>query len=220
MRFSYVSILSVFTLLLAQLVSSFTFQENGWALRKESDGIKVYTRKSPGVTVKEVRVTGTFPSSLSSIVSILQDKQSHPSWIYHCKSAKELKRISDLEQYCYQEISLPWPCENRDLVTHYQIKQDSSTKVVHIYVSGAPNYIPPVDGLVRIQSVSAQWTITPKGPKNTAVEYVVNVDPGGNIPTWLINMGVMEGPYETLINMKAKLQEPKYALATLSFIKN
>ncbi len=199
---------------------SSTFQENDWVLRKEADGIKVYTRKSPGVTVKEVRVTGIFNNSLSSIISLLQDKQSHPSWIYHCKSAKELKRVKGLEQYCYQHIELPWPCEDRDMVTNYKIQQDSSTRAITIFVTGVPDYVPEVDGLVRIRKVSAKWTIIPRPDKTVYVDYVVNVDPGGNIPTWLINMGVTEGPYDTLIKMKAKLKEKQYASASLSYIKD
>jgi hypothetical protein len=202
------------------LITSWNIQDNDWALRRESDGIKVYTRKSPGATVKEVRVTGVFTNSLSSIVSLLQDKESHPSWIYHCKSAKELKHVHNLEQYCYQEIELPWPCEDRDMVTNYKIQQDSSTKAITIYVTGVPDYIPEVPGLVRIRKVSAKWMIRPRPDKKVDVEYVVNVDPGGNIPAWLINMGVTEGPYDSLIKMKAKLQEKKYAQATLSYIKN
>ncbi len=220
MRFFSLSFQALSGLLLVLVLSASTFSDNDWVLRKESNGIKVYTRKLPGVTVKEVRVTGVFVNSLSSIVSILQDKESHPSWIYHCKEAKELKRINDLEQICYQEIELPWPCENRDLVTNYQIRQDSLTREIKIYVTAMPDYIPKKPGIVRIKMVSAQWTITPKPDKTVLVDYVVNVDPGGSIPGWMINMGVTDGPYETLINMKEKLKEEKYATATLSYIKD
>ena len=39
------------------------------------------------------------------------------------------------------------------------------------------------------------------------VSYFLNVDPGGSIPAWLVNLAVAEGPYESFRNLKRQLSE-------------
>ena len=41
------------------------------------------------------------------------------------------------------------------------------------------------------------------------VNYVIHVDPGGQIPTWIANLFSTQGPYETFKNLKDRLEHQK-----------
>jgi hypothetical protein len=63
---------------------------------------------------------------------------------------------------------------------------------------------------VRIPRSIGNWTITPTGKNQVRAEYVLEVDPMGTIPAWLINLFATKGPLETFRNLKVHVQKDKY----------
>jgi hypothetical protein len=39
------------------------------------------------------------------------------------------------------------------------------------------------------------------------------LDPGGEVPSWIINLFISEGPYTSLVKLKQRIGLPKYAQA-------
>ena len=66
---------------------------------------------------------------------------------------------------------------------------------------------------------SAQWIIIPEKNGVLNAEYRLLVEPGGNIPAWLVNLAVVDGPFDTNLKMKEWLFKEKYQKAKVSFIK-
>jgi hypothetical protein len=52
------------------------------------------------------------------------------------------------------------------------------------------------------------------------VEYTLHVNPGGTLPTWLVNMFATQGPTEIFSKIKTQLEKSKYKNAQVAFIKN
>jgi hypothetical protein len=50
------------------------------------------------------------------------------------------------------------------------------------------------------------------------VEYQLLVNPGGNVPAWIVNMAVIDGPFETGVNMREWIKKEVYQKAKLSYI--
>lgn len=189
--------------------------DEDWKLKKEEDGINVYTRDRAGSNLKDIKVTCSYESSLSAFVYVLSQKEDYPEWIYSCSESKVLKVVSPLESYHYQVTDAPWPVDDRDLIIHQKIKQNSNG-TVEIFASGSPDYIPEKRKRVRVPDYKAHWKIVPEGKNLLSVEYYISLDPGGSIPDWIINMGVTEGPFKTMKNLKERL--PLYQEKTVSFI--
>jgi hypothetical protein len=61
----------------------------------------------------------------------------------------------------------------------------------------------------------AQWTITPLKDGSLSLEYQLLVDPGGSVPAWLVNLAVVDGPFETMSALREKVKEKKYQEAVL-----
>jgi len=188
-----------------------------WNLKKDENGVKVYTRYADNSKLKEVRTVNVVESSLSGIVALLLDVKNYPNWIYACSEAATLKTVNDHEEYHYQVTHLPWPLSNRDLIWHFNITQDPATKIVNINNTSEPKLIPEKNGIVRVERVQSSYKLTPLDSGKVNVEFEIFVDPGGSIPTWLINANIVTAPYKTSVAMVKQL--PNYQKASFAFIK-
>ena len=190
-----------------------------WRLKKCDKGIAVYTRHAENSKLKELKSIFIVKTSLSSIVALINDFDSYPEWVYRCNKSYAVLKISDLEFIQYQSVKAPWPVENRDIVMHKKISQDPNTKVITQRVNGMPDYLPKVDDHVRVKLFRASWVLTPIKGGMVNVEYQLLVDPSGSIPSWLVNLAAVDGPYDTEIKMMELLKKEKYQKAKLSYIK-
>lgn len=180
-----------------------------WALKKEKDGIQVFIRNRVGSSLKDIRVTCTFKSTLGGIVHILTSKGEYKEWIYACSESYLLKDNGFFESYHYQVTDAPWPVEDRDLVLHTVVKQNMPTRQVEIMVKNVTDILPEYSGKVRVPYYDAYWKITPLGEGLVEVDYTISLDPGGNVPLWVINLAVSEGPLKTMQNFRSRLEKYK-----------
>lgn len=210
--------LGVLVLLVTQ--SNFLNAQQDWELKKDENGIKVYTKDIPGSDFKEIKTTTNFNSSLSGIVGLLTDISSHKLWIYRCKESKLIKTVSSSELYYYMETEVPWPASNRDGVIRFKFTQDSISKVVTVASKNINGLMPEIDGVIRVPKFIASWTLTPKKDGTVDAVYQLNVDPAGSVPAWIINMFAVDGPYESLTNMKKLLAKNNYESSKFDFIKD
>jgi hypothetical protein len=120
--------------------------------------------------------------------------------------------------YYYSEVNIPWPVSNRDFIAQLKAVQDPHTRVVTIYGPTLPDYLPIKKDIVRVAQAEGKWVITPTTKNHIKVEYTLRMDPGGNIPPWLINLFATKGPYESFKNLTIQIQKPAYVNAHLPFI--
>lgn len=192
--------------------------QKDWTLKLDKQDVKVYTRNQENSNLKAIRVSCDLNTTLTKLTAVIFDVNAGTEWVYSTKSCSLLKQVSPSELYYHSEVSLPWPFSNRDFVAHLIAQQDPVTKVVTIDGPVAPDYIPEKKGIVRVRRSSGKWVISPKGFNLVHLEYMLETDPGGSIPAWLVNMFVTKGPFETFKKLKTQLQKPKYASVKLSFI--
>jgi hypothetical protein len=188
-----------------------------WQLKKETEGIRIFTRKEDSSNYRSVKVECTIQCSTAALVSVLLDIGRNQEWVYHVKSAHLLKKFSDHELVYYSEFITPWPFTNRDLISHLKAEQTSAGALT-IESHGEPNYLPVKKGIVRIPFSHSTWTITPVTTTSQKLEYIIQFDPGGAIPAWLTNMFLTDGPSETFKRLKERVRLPEYQNAHLSFL--
>lgn len=187
-------------------------QEN-WKLAEDQQWIKIYKRPITNSKIKSIKVICTLQASISQLLAAIMDVQSCGEWVYSSKTNILLKQISPLELIYYSEVSVPWPVENRDYVVRVKAEQDPQTKIVTVNSPCIPGYVKEKPGKVRIKESVAQWTIIPIGKNQVKVEYILEVDPLGNIPAWLVNLFAAKGPYETFKALKVHVQKDVYKRA-------
>jgi len=99
---------------------------------------------------------------------------------------------------------MPWPVADRDAVLIGT--RSSFGQSVQITLESKPDMVSPVDGKVRIEKISGNWTLTPEGEDKVKVSYEMNIDPGGDIPKWIVNSMTVDLPFHTLSKLRALVE--------------
>jgi hypothetical protein len=207
-------------LLLYLFVTLHAGAQKTWELKKDQDGIRVYSRIDDSSRFDDVKVEVTLPGRLSSLAALILDIGNYPNWSFNSAKVYVLKRVSPSELYFYSLIRSPWPASDRDLAVHLHLNQDSSTRKLYISADEIANYIPPKKGIVRVPLSNERWIVTPLPGERIKISYELRLDPGALAPSWLINLFSTKGPYETFCHLREQLKQPKYHDAILPFIRN
>ncbi|MDP9077263.1 MAG: START domain-containing protein [Bacteroidota bacterium] len=212
----YRAIITLILLLRISVVSA----QSEWKLKTEKDGIKVYISTVSTSKFKAVKVDCELNTNLSQLIMVLLDVKNCVEWLDHTKSCTLIKQVSPSELYYYSEVSIPWPVQNRDFVAHLTVHQNAETKVVTMDGPSVNGMVPVKDGIVRVRSSKSLWILTPVGNNRVRVVYTLQVDPGGSVPAWLVNMLAGESPLKSFQNLMVELKKPAYQHPELGFIKN
>lgn len=187
-------------------------------LKKDSDSIRVYTCASTQSRFKMIRATFTIDAHLSELAAFILDVQNYTSWQYNTADSKLIQKVNDNEVLYYAHITAPWTVSDRDMVVRLKIVQDSKTHVVTITAKSTAGLVPENEKMVRVPLSDAKWTVVPVGPSRLEVDYHIQIDPGGSIPAWMINMVAAQAPYVSFKNLKDKIHARKYVPGEVPFI--
>ena len=176
-----------------------------WELKKDKNGIRVYTMDKDSSKFKRVKVECEVIGTLAKLDSILQAVENNKNWVYSTKTSHRVKTISDKEFLYYAETSMPWPLENRDVVIHMWLNYDSIQNMLFVTAKGEPNALPKKENKVRLPYFYGRYEATQKTNDRLGIVYYLEVDPGGSTAPWLVNMFVSKGPYETFYNLSKML---------------
>lgn len=210
-------IIAVMGALLFTFSSQLFAQDNEWKLVSDQNDIKVFTRHSEGSDFKEVRVKTIIDSPVEILMATLGDVENYTNWVYKCKTSYKLKTNKENGYVYYSETQMPPMINNRDLVVHSRQWIDEATGITYSVSKAALEEKPIENGIIRIEEFESKWKIEPLDATRTAVDYVICTNPGGNLPAWLVNMGITVGPTQTMKNLKeviAKKNKQFYALKT------
>ena len=186
-------------------------------LRKDAQGIKVYSCNVEGSKFKGIKANFELDANLHQVVSALYDVPSYTKWQYHMISAKLVNQGVDELMY-HSEVSAPWPVSNRDMVVRLHFNYDSIAKVLLVNAIGLPSTLPTVPDVIRIPYFKARWTIQESTLNKLLVQYELDIDVGGSIPAWLMNMAQAEGPFETFSKLKEQLKRQQYKRKEYPFL--
>ncbi len=194
--------------------------QNDWQLKKDEDGIKVYTKATENSHYNELKVEMTLTATLSSLAALILDIDNYHNWSFNMEKTYALKRVGPGDLYFYELIHSPWPASDRDLPVHLQINQDPRTRSMFVRSVCVPDLVPPKKDVVRVPLSVEQYIVTPLPDGKIRIEYQLKLDPGAGAPAWLINLFSVKGPFETFSHVRQQIQRPAYRDAILPFIKN
>ncbi|SHM71065.1 START domain-containing protein [Mucilaginibacter sp. OK098] len=186
-------------------VFSAVIAQGSWELKKNENGIAVYTRKPATGNLKELRVVCELDATKAQLISTLQDIGNYNDWVYSNKKSEILKSLNPHKIIYYTESRLPWPIKDRDLVVQLDI--NSGPEILEIQAKSLPEYLPQNKKFVRVPYSLAKWKVTQANDNKLKVDYTFSVDPGGNIPSWLVNATMAIGPYNSFVKLRELLDK-------------
>ncbi len=182
-------------------------QSTDCVLKKDKDGIKVYTCKSDTSKFRSLRAEFIIENtSIEELQTFIFTVSRYVQWQYNTSEAVMLKKINSNEMIYRAVIDAPWPVDNRELIVQFSIVMHAAD-YTNFYIKTIPYEFPVVDDLIRVPFSQASWSIT-KVNNSLHVTYRMNIDPGGYVPAFFINMAMAEGPYQSFRSLK-KLIESK-----------
>ena len=194
--------------------------QNGWVLKKQEDGIKIYTRTQSNSKIKAIKVECIFNATLSQLAAVIFDINTNHQWVYRTKNYTVVKKNHPFDLYYYAEVETPWPVSNRDFIAHLKLSQNPVSRVMVVEAENAPYLLPQKQDIVRIMHSIGKWVVTVQNQTSIKAEYTLFTDPGGNVPSWLMNMFIADGPLESFQKLKEHLKKPVYANISLPGIRN
>lgn len=182
--------------------------ENAWELQRNDPQAKSWSQLDKSSGLQVCKVVADIKASLNGLVAIQRDAANYPKWMDGVKSSSILEQGDDF-YVTHTLVPSPWPVKDRDSVVRSNIRQQDDGKVI-IEFSATPQAVPPLKGHERVPNVLGYWHFTPLEAGMTRLEYVVMVDPGGKLPTWLVNKFALDVPYQSIKAMHKLAQDARY----------
>jgi hypothetical protein len=204
------SIRKYFFPILVLIIFSFDCFSQKWDLKKDKDGVKVYTRGIETSNIQEFKGEVIVKSNMSGVLKVIDSVGEYPKWMKNCCAGERLKKVSGSSGYNYYAIKAPWPVSDRDACTYYSLKQDTSSKVVTVTIKGVKDYLPQKSGRVRVPTLNGFWQLIPMAKGITKIVYQVHCDIGGLVPAAIINLYIADTPFSDLLTIKKIVESPLY----------
>lgn len=178
----------------------------------EASGITIYRLLDQSTGLYEYKVFGVLEGcSPALLADVYMDLDYRKTWDQH---VKELYiKECDGQMVAYWEVKYPFPLSNRDYVYTRQ-RRDLDVDGRKIYVILAQSVsvpqFPEKSGVIRVKQYKQSLAIESNSKKGSRVFMYYFDNPGGQIPSWLINWAAKNGVPNFLKDMvKACQNYPK-----------
>ncbi len=191
-----------------------------WQLQKDEQGIRIYLRDVPDSSIKEFKGEIRINAGLGSLLAVMDDTNACPEWIYNCKDPILLEKINFIERYNFQISKMPLFITNRGIIFQTFLSQDPVSKTVTMKMRASPEYcnnkktrscqyIKTLNFVPVLRSIG-YYKFIPESDGWVRVIWQQHIEPGGNLPAWLVNSLLTDMPYNTLNNLRDIVRSHNY----------
>lgn len=185
-----------------------------WSLSKEKDGILVYTAES-GSSYKMFKAEMIIDANLHGLIYLLKDAHAIPTWMDKVGEFEIFGKTDEFHWYSWSGVDMPWPVDNRDVVSKEVLKKSKNTYVIEI--SSSPDEIKDRNGYTRLRVSDGFWSFEKLANGKIKVIYQFLTIPEG-IPAWVVNLFIVDSPYTTLENMREMVKKEPYKSIELPYL--
>ncbi len=175
-----------------------------WTLESDKDGIKIYTREVRGSKLKQVRAVVSVHASMQTVVRALTDYPNYYKWMNNVTESYVVDHPADSVHYVYRFEDAPWPVQNRYHVDKMSV--DARETFTTVEFKSMPNYIDKSGEAIEIQRYEGSWKVSEITNNECQIEYILDENPGGYVPEWLVNYMAIDAPFKTLSNLRERLE--------------
>ncbi len=196
--------LVIFTCFLSLL--STTAAQKDWKIVSDKDNITLWTKDFPNSEIKQFKLKTVIKADFEKAYNVLKDVERMNLWYDRVSSVTLLKRNSPNEGIYLLEYGLPFPFENRIATIRGVIDYNKDKGKITVNTSYHPFEVPKNKSeMLQIKTIGSSWEVTKLPNGQIEIIHSGHMNPGGNIPNWLINDGVTSGPIKTIKAFKKRL---------------
>ncbi|XP_077387150.1 phosphatidylcholine transfer protein [Festucalex cinctus] len=178
--------------------------DGGWQLFTETMGVSIYRLLEQKTGLYEYKVFGSLSGcKVDLCADVYMDLAYRKHWDFYVKELVE-KEI-DGQSAIYWEVKYPVPLSNRDYlyVRERRVLDMDGRKIWVILARSSPETpYPEKSGVLRVKDYKQTVAMEADGDTGTKVFMNYFDNPGGMIPTWLVNWAAKNGVPGFLTDMK------------------
>jgi len=178
--------------------------QSDWNLKKDKDGIVIYTRSSADSQLKEYRARAEIQSSLSDVYKFLTDLEKRPEWVIKCTGLNIIDTVGNRIRY-HTSYDIPWPMEDRDLVVEAKLSISEDLTGAHLITRNVELDYALKKGHVRMPRYMEEVCLEKIDSVTTLFRTEGVADPGGKVPAWIVNMFLVDGIYDSVQRTRERL---------------
>ncbi|AKU90454.1 START domain-containing protein [Vulgatibacter incomptus] len=156
-----------------------------WRMVSDSGGLKVSTRDVAG-SVPEMRVEGRIDAPPERVLAVLADVDAYSETMPHTEESRMVKREGNTI-WMYSVVDPPL-ASRRDYCVKITLSEKGDGILATTWIPDNEVAPPQKSGTVRVKVNDGGWTLVPADDgRATYAVYRLHVDPGGNLPKWIVN---------------------------------
>jgi hypothetical protein len=200
----------IIAFLLSAVLCGSALAESSWkVIDQTSEGYEIATREEPNRNLPSLRARGVLKGDIVHLLAILLDAKRSTEWAEGANVVKILKRTGPLTALIYTRSELVWPVTDRDVLMYGELEVIKPGEEYTLVMRVSEKGMPPQDGVIRITDAYAHFHLKKRPDGKVWIEYVVNADPAGSLPTWLVKWASRKVPRETLNNLQKQFEKTK-----------
>jgi hypothetical protein len=177
-----------------------------WQRVAHEDGITLSIRDVPGRGFPTFRGVGAVDANIYDVVAVISDIGRHTEWMERCRDAQLLRKESERLYIVYSRTRAIWPVADRDAVYRSEATVDAGHKQVTVKFTAIRSPLKDkVKGVVRMEKLQGYYKLSALGSSKTWVEFEVDADPGGMLPTWIAKLATRRLPLHTIRNLRKQV---------------
>ncbi len=145
------------------------------------------------------------PGNIEQLAIILLDIPGYTDWAYATKKSVLIKDLGPGKLIYFSEVEVPWPATNRYYYAQLELKNNPADHSMLLVSANLPEYTPVPKDLIKVPYSRGEWKVTTISKKTIHIDYVLQLNPGGSLPAWVLNLFSTKGPLETFENVKHKM---------------
>jgi Polyketide cyclase / dehydrase and lipid transport len=153
-----------------------------WTSPRNVSGVTIESRERADSRFNEYRGAVRLCADLQSVLLFVSNVERIPQWVPWTGAVRQLEQTADGVIY-HVVTRAPWPYRPRDMIYALGIHMQGTSATVSM--TGLPERIPPVEGMVRMRAASGLWSFEP-ADEGLMVSLRLWVDPGSG-PRLLVN---------------------------------
>lgn len=177
----------------------------GWELQSEREGIRIYTRSVHGTSLKQIRAVTVVNAPMSAVMQVLTDYDNYKSWMNNIQESYVMEEMRDSVAVIYEYEDAPWPVQNRFRVQEMTLHLGSDVST--LVFKSIPDESIVRNDAIQMEHHEGWWRVSQISDSNCQIEFMLDGDPGGYVPAWLVNYMAVDAPFRTLSNLRNRIAE-------------
>lgn len=178
-----------------------------WIETINEDGIRVFKRVRAGSPYEEVRAEARLSGKVGDFLPFFNDPAHYKKWVYGTIESRMLNRTKDFDFVFQGVFDIPWPFENRELISRVELIQGAVGELT-AKLSHHEDKTSVGQGLVRVERFESLWKVVQVEEKKVDLSIEMYVEPGGKLPPFIVNLVLSRIQLWSINNLRKQITAP------------